>query len=135
MTSYVGSTTHTFEFDGEKITYKLKPLLIKDSFKLRELARVSDYDYLTGSMGVVPTYLETIDGPHDAAGRQIPFEEFSPLHFFIPLTSDIIKNLMQEGAVKNPQRSSEPSAESSLEQTPATTPSTNSQEDSGPSNG
>lgn len=112
MTSYVRSTPVTVEFDGETITGMLKPLTLGDYLKFRA-ASGSEAGMVEATMDILPRYVESLSGPHDAAGALLPVEEFSKLMYFLPLTMKLMEALSGAAKVRNPTHSGEESTTSS----------------------
>lgn len=110
MTGYVRYSEFEIEFDGEKISGKLKPLSFPDLLQMEKADVVDDADAAKVLAGIVPQYVTDFVGPKAADGSPVTLEEMCATAYFLEVTMDIGRKLLKNS--RPPQKPSSQSASS-----------------------
>jgi len=88
------------EFDGEKISATLSPLLYEDLLVMRSTG--TEDRMLVEYAKLLPKYLVKMDPVLDAAGTPIPFEEMCKVTYFAPIIAQLMRSHVVAASPANP---------------------------------
>lgn len=95
MSGYVRSSDFEIEFEGEKISGKLKPLSLPDLLQMEGSEVEDDNAAAKVLAGIVPQYVTDFVGPKAADGSAVSLEEMCSTAYFLELTMDIGRKLLK----------------------------------------
>jgi len=98
---YVRQFDITVTHDGEPITVTLKPAKFGDVAKLQS-AGDSQADLVKGFQTLLADYIIDMKGPMDAAGTQVPKDEFLSAAYFLQPVLEIGTGWVQRAMPQNP---------------------------------
>lgn len=116
MSRYIRSIKKEFDFDGDKVTVTLRPILFEDTIRFNALERIvgpdgkdtlNDTDVTNLLREILPKYIEKIEGLKDAAGGDISVAELCTVSYFALLLSMIGGELIQSANPVNPLKPGE----------------------------
>lgn len=116
MSKYLRSTVETFNFDGDNVIVRLRPISFQDFLRFNSIPVIQDeegnktmdmLEVTTLLREIVPTYVENIEGLVDAAGGKIEPAEIYNNAYFAPLISDIGAALIKAGSPPSPLQHAE----------------------------
>lgn len=110
MTGYVRSIEFESEFEGEKVTCKLKPLSFPDLVKMQETEVAGDAEAAKVIANIVPSYVSDFVGPKASDGTTVDIQEICAVAYFFELSMEIGRRLL--AASVPPQKPSLPSVSS-----------------------
>ncbi len=110
MTGYVRSSDFEIEFEGEKVTGKLKQLSFPDLLQMERSDVVDDNDAAKVLAGIVPQYVTDFVGPKASDGSVVSLEEVCGSAYFLEITMAMGRKLL--AISRPPRKPSSPSATS-----------------------
>lgn len=110
MSGYVRSIEFSIDFEGERISGKLKPLSFPDLLQLEGSEVVDDRAAAKVLAEIVPRYTTDFSGPKASDGSVVSLEEMCSSAYFLEVTMDIGRKLLRNS--RPPQKPSLPSASS-----------------------
>lgn len=118
MGTFLRSTLFETEFDGDKVSVRLKPLEQADAMRIWAARNSKDdqeavIQTLPIFAEILPKYLEDYKGPRAADGTEVTLEELTRLNCFSPLLDDIGWALVRTGKLRDPKAPASPPAASS----------------------
>lgn len=102
MTRYVREVKVETEFDGDKLTATLRPLLFEDALALQSLAGSGEAAMLTAYGKLLSKYLIRMDPVHDADNGVVPLEELISVTYFQPLIVNLMRAHMRAAKPADP---------------------------------
>jgi len=102
MTRYVREIKVETEFDGDKLTASLKPLLFEDALALQGMAGNGEAAMLTAYGKLLPKYVVRMDPVHDADNGVVALEELTSVTYFQPLVANLMRAHMQAAKPVDP---------------------------------
>lgn len=116
MSKYIRSLLETFDFDGDKVSVRLRPISFEDFVRFNSIPIIEDASGKPTMDGeeisklireILPKYIDKIEGLRDAAGSEIVAEEIFQSPYFITLVMEIGAVLIKAGTPANPLKSAE----------------------------
>lgn len=133
MSNYTRTITRSFTFEKDTITVEMTRLTKAAFRRLGEYLEVVDgiptgkisfknqLDMLLEASELLPAHVVKITGLADAEGQPLGIEDIADQQYFVDLTADIFKELMEASVVQDPKASAGKSGVSSKE-SPAEVP-------------
>lgn len=109
MSGYVRNTEFSIEFDGQTVKGNLAPLSLPDLLRMEAKDVETDVDAAKVLAEILPTYVKDFTGLTDAAGTPMTIQEVCSTAYFVGLSMDIGRKLVQAAKPANPTKPSEPS--------------------------
>lgn len=94
MTGYVRSSDFEIEFEGERITAKLKQLSFPDLLMMESSEVVDDNAAAKVLAEIVPKYVTDFVGPKAADGSAVPLDEMCSSAYFLEITMAMGRKLL-----------------------------------------
>lgn len=110
MSGYVRSVDFEGEFEGDRVTCKLKPLSFPDLLKMQASDVGSDEDAAQILAEIVPGYVTDFVGPKAADGSEVSIQEVCSTAYFMDVSMEIGRKLL--AASRPPRKPSSPSVSS-----------------------
>jgi hypothetical protein len=108
MSSYVRETPFEIDFQGDKVTGVIKPLLAADLLVVTGADVNTDEDAGQQLTRLVPAYVVNFVGPKALDGSAVTLEEVCSVAYFVGLAAQMGRKLLE--AALPPQKPSEISA-------------------------
>jgi hypothetical protein len=107
VSRYLKSTRFETEFDGDKVSMKLRAISVADSTKVASLpnenGRILGIHLLPVYLDMLPRYVEEFDGLKDANGDRVTVEEVASDQYFVRLVYEIGAAIMKTGVFSDPK--------------------------------
>jgi hypothetical protein len=111
---YVRQLEHSIDFDGETVRVTMRPLAHADALELRNANEAGGaVAFMKLAAQKLPGYIVKLEGPHDAAGTQVPVEEVCATAYFSAVINSCVGRLTEAARPADPLASSGSLASSS----------------------
>jgi hypothetical protein len=94
VSGYVRSIEFDLEFEGERVTCKLKQMSFPDMLKLEATDVTTDEDAARVLAEIVPGYVTDFSGPKAADGSEVSIQEVCSMAYFTELAMAIGRKLV-----------------------------------------
>lgn len=101
MSKFVRSISITKQFDGDTVTFTLRPMSYVTALKFHDMREGAQEEHGRFSLEALREHLVSVTGVTDAAGAPLGAEDLLGAAYFIPLVGEVTAAWVQESMPGN----------------------------------
>jgi len=101
MSKFVRSISITKQFDGDTVTFTLRPMSYAAALQFHDLREKTQEEQGKFSQEAMREHLTSVSGATDAAGNHLGVEDLLGAAYFIPLIGEVTAAWVQESMPGN----------------------------------